>query len=205
MFNSLESGTLYNISVNMSNGEGTGPAAFASVATPVETTIRDIQGPVLIIGTDQEIVEQGVDMIDEPVTLYNAGDGVRIRGQHLHLITSQSIHRSYFEGVAIHVKRKLLFVSDSERYVYKMPLGREAGNDRTAILTPAQRDMQPLDLSVDWLNEQLYILGETRHDVTSGKKMWSVVRCDLEGRGLTVAVAGLKVKPHHVEVDPYNG
>lgn len=86
-----------------------------------------------------------------------------------------------------------------------MPLSREANRDRIAILTPAQRDIQPLDLSVDWLNEQLYILGETRYDVSSGKKMWSVIRCDLDGRGLTVAVAGLKVKPHHIEVDPYNG
>ncbi|KAI4460354.1 tyrosine-protein kinase receptor [Holotrichia oblita] len=149
--------------------------------------VRDTQGPILIIGTDQEIVEQGVNMLDEPVTLYNAGRSVKIK------------------GVAIHVKRKLLFVSDSDRYVYKMPLNREANRNRIAVLTPTQRDIQPLDLSVDWLNEQLYILGETRYDVNSGKKMWSVIRCDLDGRGLTVAVAGLKVKPHHIEVDPYNG
>ncbi|GJQ85805.1 sev [Trypoxylus dichotomus] len=187
MFTSLKPGRLYNVSINMNNGEGTGPAAFASVATPIEATVRDTQGPVLIIGTDQEIVRQGVDMLDEPVTLYNAGRDVKIK------------------GVAIHVKRKLLFVSDSERYVYKMPLSREANRNRVAILTPLQRDIQPLDLSVDWLNEQLYILGETRYDITSGKKMWSVIRCNLDGRGLAVAVAGLKVKPHHIEVDPYNG
>lgn len=42
--------------------------------------MRDTQGPILIIGTDQEIVEQGVNMLDEPVTLYNAGRSVKIKG-----------------------------------------------------------------------------------------------------------------------------
>lgn len=62
---------------------------------------------------------------------------------------------------------------------------------------------QPLELSLDWLNEQLYILGEVSH--TSKSKVWQITRCGLDGTGLTVAVAGLLTKPHHIEVDPYNG
>jgi len=55
---------------------------------------------------------------------------------------------------------------------------------------------------VDWLNDQLYILGQVTH---STGPMWQVARCALDGRGLTIAVAGILTKPYHIEVDPYNG
>lgn len=62
---------------------------------------------------------------------------------------------------------------------------------------------EPLDLSIDWLNDQLYILGEVSH--SSKSKVYQITRCNLDGTGMTVAVAGLLTKPHHIEVDPYNG
>ncbi|XP_071055369.1 proto-oncogene tyrosine-protein kinase ROS isoform X1 [Onthophagus taurus] len=189
IISSLRPGSRYNVSVRLTNIDGTGPAAFASVTTPLETTVKDIQGPVLIIGTDKEIVEQGVEITDEPIILYNN--------------TEENVT---IKGVAIHVREKLLFISDSTRHIYKMPLNKSANLQKIAIISPNQTSVQPLDLSVDWLNKQLYILVEKKFKLNSSiSNIWSIMRCDFNGQGLTVAVGGLQIKPHHIEVDPYNG
>lgn len=110
-----------------------------------------------------------------------------------------------FLGLGVHLAHKILFVSDSKGYITKMPLSskKSTSNNTQAILSPAQITFMPQDLSVDWLNDQLYILGEVK--VQHQKKMWQIARCNLDGKGLTVAIAGLRIKPHHIEVDPYNG
>lgn len=69
------------------------------------------------------------------------------------------------------------------------------------ILSPTQVSFKPLDLSIDWLNQRLYILGEVNHQ----RRGWQIAHSGLDGRGLTVAVAGLRIKPHDMQVDPYNG
>lgn len=74
-------------------------------------------------------------------------------------------------GVAIHVSRRLLFISDSAGYVARSSLVRYTP-PRT-ILTPAHTNFLPLDLSVDWLNDQLYMLGEVTHSTGT---MWQVAR-----------------------------
>lgn len=103
--------------------------------------------------------------------------------------------------MAIHISRQLLFISDSGGYIHQTNLSRFTFSK--ALLTPSQLKFQPLDLSVDWLNDQLYILGEVSHN--SRNKVFQITRYGLNGGGLTVAVAGLMTKPHHIEVDPYNG
>lgn len=110
-----------------------------------------------------------------------------------------------FSGMAIHVSRQLLFISDSRGYIHQTSLSTY-GNT-TMLLTPQQLKFQPLDLSVDWLNDQLYILGEVVHErrTFSRSKVFQITRFGLDGGGLTVAVAGLLTKPQHIEVDPYNG
>lgn len=35
--------------------------------------------------------------------------------------------------------------------------------------------------------------------------MWQVSRCDFDGRSMTVVYAGLRTRPAHFEIDPYNG
>lgn len=72
-------------------------------------------------------------------------------------------------------------------------------SEAAAILDRQQSRLQPQGLSVDWLNDLVYVVGE----VAGGT--WQVARASLEGRGLTVAVAGLPSRPLHVQVDPYNG
>lgn len=122
-------------------------------------------------------------MFDEPVPLYNT--------QHI------------IKGIAVHIARKLLFVSDSTGSIYRMPLKTHTtSSDSFTILTSTQINCLPLDLSVDWLNDQLYILCEVR---SQQQKVWQIIRSEMDGKGLTVAIAGLRSKPHHIEVDPYNG
>lgn len=91
-------------------------------------------------------------------------------------------------------------MSDAAGYVSVTSL-REYSEPKY-VLTPADTSFKPLDLSVDWLNQHLYILGEVSHNKGT---LWQVARCSLDGRGLTVAVAGITSKPLHIEVDPYNG
>jgi len=91
-------------------------------------------------------------------------------------------------------------VSDSAGYVSRSSLNHYEAP--STILTPSHANFLPLDLSVDWLNDQLYILGQVTH--STGPR-WQVARCALDGRGLTIAVAGILTKPYHIEVDPYNG
>lgn len=105
-------------------------------------------------------------------------------------------------GVAIHVRKELLFVSDSDGYVRRLSLKKNFTNQlREIVVSPFQVNFKPYLLSVDWLNERLYILGEVNHPVP----VWQIAHCNLHGEGLTVAVAGLRIKPHDMQVDPYNG
>lgn len=73
-------------------------------------------------------------------------------------------------------------------------------NSTKLIRSTHSLNFTPLDLSVDWLNNHLYILGEVKQT-----KIWQIARCGLSGEGLMIAVAGLKKKPYNLEVDPYNG
>lgn len=100
------------------------------------------------------------------------------------------------------MQNKLLFVADSDGYIHKTSLENMLDvPDYEVILSPVQLALKPSLLSIDWLNNRLYILEE----VKSGIHVWQICYCNLDGNGLTVAVAGLRNKPHDMQVDPYNG
>lgn len=124
-------------------------------------------------------MKQGADMLDEPSVVYETNTLIR--------------------GVAIHVASAQLFVSTSAGYVYRTSI--IVPTEPEIILSPGRVNFKPLSLSVDWLNLHLYVLGEVKHATT----VWQIARCNLDGRGLTVAMAGFLTRPSHIEVDPYNG
>ncbi|XP_078041242.1 receptor protein-tyrosine kinase sevenless isoform X3 [Augochlora pura] len=179
MFQNLEPNKNYSISVTMRNGVGEGPPAIIYIATTKELAVKDTQQPILILGGQHLVMKQDADMLDDPSVIYE---------------NTSTIH-----GVAIHVASAQLFVSDSLGYVYRTSIVKRTAP--TVILSPSQANFKPLSLSVDWLNLHLYILGEVKHATT----VWQIARCNLDGRGLTVAVAGFLTRPTHIEVDPYNG
>lgn len=87
-------------------------------------------------------------------------------------------------------------------HICRAPLDNVNG-EKVAILQPESNgEFIPLDLSMDWLNDHLYILVEVRQ---TNQLWWQISRCDLNGRGLTVVYGGLRRRPTHFEVDPYNG
>ncbi|XP_026669122.1 proto-oncogene tyrosine-protein kinase ROS isoform X4 [Ceratina calcarata] len=179
MFQNLEPNKNYSISVTMRNGVGEGPLAVTYVMTTPEPAVKDTQQPILILGGQHVVMKQDADMLDDPSVVYE--------------------NTSVIRGVAIHVASAQLFISDSLGYVYRTSITKRT--KPTVILSPSQANFKPLSLSVDWLNLHLYILGEVKHATT----VWQIARCNLDGRGLTVAVAGFLTRPTHIEVDPYNG
>ncbi|XP_011346152.2 proto-oncogene tyrosine-protein kinase ROS isoform X2 [Ooceraea biroi] len=179
MFQNLEPNQNYSVSVTMRNGVGEGPPATIYISTTPEPTVKDTQLPILIVGGEHVVLKQGADLLDSPSIVYKTESVIR--------------------GVAIHVASAQLFVSTSSGYVKRTSIIKPSEPD--IILSPDRMNFKPLTLSVDWLNLHLYVLGEVKHVTT----VWQIARCNLDGRGLTVAMAGLITKPSHVEVDPYNG
>ncbi|XP_065076468.1 proto-oncogene tyrosine-protein kinase ROS isoform X3 [Ochlerotatus camptorhynchus] len=191
IFEKLHPERNYSVSVSMLNPEGKGPPSTTYVKTPPQPPDqeKDIQ-PTLILGAERAVSSQGSDLLlDPPNILYSSHSSQKIR------------------GTAIHIRRNLIFISDDAGYIYKAPLskaverGRTAAHGRTAILTPeAGHNFRPTLLSVDWLNDHLYILGQVK-----AGGLWQISRCDLNGDRMTVAYAVLQKKPTHFEVDPFNG
>lgn len=143
--------------------------------------VKDTQQPILILGGEHLVMKQGADMLDEPSVIYKTISVIR--------------------GVAIHVASAQLFVSTSTGYVYRTSIIERSMPK--VILNPSGVNFKPLSLSIDWLNLHLYVLGEVKHAMTA--TVWQIARCNLDGKSLTVAVAGLFTRPSHIEIDPYNG
>ncbi|XP_025828950.1 proto-oncogene tyrosine-protein kinase ROS isoform X3 [Agrilus planipennis] len=189
IFGGLKPNTSYTISMGMRNGVGSGPMVQTTVSTSPRPKIERSQKPILILTANHTVVQRGVNILDETKVLYSTNYNKIIR------------------GTAIHISKQVLFISVSSRSsesILRMNLSENKNKNVTVVLSSTEThntDFRPRDLSVDWLNNQLYILGET----SGPKKTWQVTRCDLDGKGIQVAVAGLQEKPHHMEVDPCNG
>ncbi|GAB0094112.1 Tyrosine-protein kinase receptor [Sergentomyia squamirostris] len=184
MFEKLTPSNNYSVSVTMRNAEGEGPAASIIVATPPEPEVTFIEpNPSFILGTEYSVLSQGSDFFtDSSKEFYSTT--IKIK------------------GIALHIAKQLLFISEESGYVYKAPL--EVRGPKTVVLSPKSgMNFSPQLLSVDWLNDHLYILGEVRYP--NSQYIWQISRCDLDGKGLTVATAGLVRRPDHIEVDPFNG
>ncbi|XP_037036977.1 protein sevenless isoform X3 [Bradysia coprophila] len=193
----LEPSTEYSVSVKMTNTVGEGPPAMTVVRTMDAPDIPHEEPKTkLILCAEYKVLSQGTELwSDSAQRIYSSDERIT--------------------GVAIHIAQKLIFVADEARYIYKAPLDNENGKkeiilrpDSSASTAPLSLQVQemsrPLDLSMDWLNNHLYILEEIRNPVRS-QKLWRISRCDLNGAGLTVVLAGLMKQPSHIEVDPYNG
>lgn len=109
--------------------------------------------------------------------------------------------------MGIDISQDVLFISDSNGSVIKTSLSKRGVGE--LVFDSSTVSYEPLDLSVDWLNKHLYILGRINHSKSAQSEginsRWQIVRCDYEGRSPMVAYGGFNSKPTHVEVDPYNG
>ncbi|XP_074032211.1 receptor protein-tyrosine kinase sevenless isoform X2 [Leptinotarsa decemlineata] len=169
----------YTIEIKMRNKRGPGPAAIVSVLTPAERQMNNVLQPPLILGTNCSIFELN-NILGEPNILYRS--------------------EVELKGIAYHFKKKLFFVTDSDGFVSRLSLA-PGGFTKTRILEPQNLDFKPLDITVDWLNNQLYILGEVKFQISK----YIIKRCNFDGSGVTVSYAGLTKKPSSLEIDPLNG
>ncbi|XP_030754698.1 proto-oncogene tyrosine-protein kinase ROS-like isoform X3 [Sitophilus oryzae] len=181
LYQNLQPERNYTVSVQMRNSYGSGPPATVHVSTPKVKRVAGNPEPVLIFGTQFAIFELE-----------------KLLGDGIHLFHSELS----IEGIGIHISKQLLFISDVSGTVWRLPIEQETKN-KTKILTSDQIDFFPLDLSVDWLNDQLYILGEVAPRKSPPR--YIIKRCNLDGTGLTVALAGLTTRPNNMEIDPCNG
>ncbi|CAG9822767.1 unnamed protein product [Phaedon cochleariae] len=169
----------YTIEIRMRNARGAGPPATVSVSTPEERRINNVEQPPLILGTNTSIFERD-NMLEEPKSIYKS--------------------KNELKGLGFHYNKQLLFIIDSEGVVSKISLE----NSTTEVINRLETqklDFNPLDITVDWLNDQLYVLGEVKFQISK----YIIKRCNFDGSGLTVAYAGLTKKPASMQIDPLNG
>ncbi|XP_073955418.1 receptor protein-tyrosine kinase sevenless isoform X2 [Choristoneura fumiferana] len=190
MFQNLAAGREYEVSVAMRNAIGEGPPAKVRVSTPPSPSSVPSQQPILILEGEQNILAAPAnDMLSDPVELFSTE----------HSIT----------GVGLDVSSNYLFVSVSDGCVYRSSLSRK--NAAHPILRPENIKFKPLDLSVDWLNRHLYVLGEVNYSKESDwpesslHLNWEILRFDFDGKNQLVALSGFTSRPIHFEVDAYNG
>ncbi|CAH1283434.1 unnamed protein product, partial [Diabrotica balteata] len=184
----------YSVELRMRNKNGSGPPATTTVSTPAERQITNVTKPPLILGTNSTILElNNLSLDEEPKVLYKSTIELK--------------------GIGFHYNKKLLFITDSDGYVSKIPLYQESKPNysnpykkfiyspkKIDILEPQNLDFKPLDITVDWLNDQLYILGEIKFNTA-----YIIKRCNLDGSNLMVVYAGLSQKPSSIQIDPLNG
>ncbi|XP_028033617.1 proto-oncogene tyrosine-protein kinase ROS isoform X3 [Bombyx mandarina] len=189
MFQNLAPAREYEVSVAMRNAVGEGPRAFVRISTPPLPTSVPSQQLILILGGEHNILAAPAnDMLSDPVELYSTE----------HVIT----------GVGIDISSDSLFVSVSDGFVYKGSLSKKSIPE--PILFSKNIVMKPLDLSVDWLNRHLYVLGESLYTKEESSNVsslttWEIIRCDFDGSNPVVALTGFNSRPIHFEVDAYNG
>ncbi|CAH2047113.1 unnamed protein product, partial [Iphiclides podalirius] len=191
MFQNLAPAREYEVSVAMRNSVGEGPRAYVRISTPPLPKSVSNQQPILILGGEHNILAAPAnDILSDPIELYS---------------TEQII-----TGVGLDMSSDSLFVSVSSGYVYRSSLSKKSIPQ--AILSPEHTLYKPLDLSVDWLNRHLYVLGEVFYDRAQSSRSntslysnWEIIRCDFDGKNQIVALSGFNSRPIHFEVDAYNG
>lgn len=111
---------------------------------------------------------------------------------------------SRIASIALDVQKQLIFVVEEDGCLYQSSLDATNKTEkREVICQKSGLNFKPLLVSVDWLNDHLYIMGEIKSNAHHDS--WSISRCEQDGKNLHVAVGGLTGRPTHIEVDPYNG
>ncbi|XP_059481438.1 proto-oncogene tyrosine-protein kinase ROS isoform X2 [Neocloeon triangulifer] len=168
----------YSISVAARNWEGEGPASLSYVSTPEEPEVFSDENAQVLLCTEDIIYRLELDIVGDITEVYRSN--------------------SELLGCAVHLRYKYIFFSDTSGSVFRIPMNFSANPE--LVIDKSVLGFEPLSLSVDWLNDALYIVGEA-----ADHSKWSISKCLLDGQGSTVTYAGLNSKPRQLQVDPYNG
>lgn len=138
------------------------------------------------MASENQIWSQGTSFLtDQPVTIYTTDNNI--------------------SGIALDVHREYIYIAESDGCIYQISLQLNVNKSekREIICQKNGLNFMPLLVSVDWLNEHLYILGEIISNTQV--KTWSISRCDLNGKNLIASILTMNAKPLNIEVDPQNG
>ncbi|KAL5011108.1 hypothetical protein ScPMuIL_013413 [Solemya velum] len=171
-FGQLQSSQLYMITVSAWNSDGEGPVDTHNITTPNPGNLSDDQIPYLILAADNMVLQQNLlKQMEEPDRLLKQKSNT--------LIT----------GVAVHVAKQIVLVSDSDGEVHRISLDT---GDIIRNFFPSL--MQPSGLTIDWLTDKVYII--------DGNKIY---QCALDRSQCFVAVGPIPDTPSDIKVDPING
>lgn len=178
MFNGLKPNTRYTLSIAARNHAGEGPKEERNITTmtAVIAELPEDESKYVIFATNNEIRKQDPADIFESKVLFRLTDFSK----------TETIG-----GLAIHIERRYVFVSDSSRTIRRISL-KETSKQTRSILK--NRLTQPSHLSVDWLNDKLYIVDDS-----------GISRCNLDGQHFENVIISSEGQISDMKVDPYNG
>ena len=104
-------------------------------------------------------------------------------------------NESILRDVALHVSYSVFYVTDSADRIHRVSFD---GSNSTRL--SLSDDLKPWLVSIDWLNERLYVTG-SRSEIV----FWEIISYNLDGEDPKIVVNELSNQPLWMEIDPYNG
>lgn len=182
LFNNLKAETEYLVSITARNNFGVGPKDEKNITTLNDTKkVEDDVKPQFIIASEKEVLRHIQDV--PPSSFFDSEVLFRL---------SDYTASASISGMAIHVEYKYIFVSDTLGVVRRISLKDENNKQIKSIIK--DRSRRPSHLSVDWLNDKLYMIEDNK-----------ISRCGLDGDMIESVINGFDNRPIDMKVDPYNG
>ncbi|XP_050056431.1 proto-oncogene tyrosine-protein kinase ROS isoform X5 [Aphis gossypii] len=177
MFRNLESAKNYSISLAARNEYGVGPMTNVFVKTLPMSIIKYTPEPVhLFLVSNHDIYVKTIEMMDTPVSVY---------------FTNQTIN-----SVSFNIHTNTTFIVDSSGTLLSLV------NNKINTLLSTEKEIL-MDTTIDWLNNQLYILMSSKTNRNS--IVYSIKKFDVEQKKLEEIISGFDYKPLQMKVDPCNG
>ncbi|KAI1287026.1 Vascular endothelial growth factor receptor kdr-like [Halotydeus destructor] len=155
---------------------------FASVTDVTRREPKEAKAedkPKLICATTQRIYQLSDDIFVSPIIMLRMND-FSLKNN----VTAMDVH---------HLEH-YLFYADTTTAIKRLSLREENLHQRQTIVKGKECDFEQIhQLSVDWLNNKLYIADNRK-----------ISRCDLEGYHMETLIE-LQLRPVDMHVDPYNG
>lgn len=92
----------------------------------------------------------------------------------------------------MNIQKNITYISDSSGSLISL------SSNMINILLTTEKEIL-LDTTLDWLNNNLYILTSTTN------RKYSIKKFSIENNNLVEIISGLNYKPFQIEVDPCNG
>lgn len=136
--------------------------------------------------------------MDTPISVYSTNQTIN----SMHILNHCFIFYLCYKlklkcilGVSINIRTNTYYILDTSGSLLALT------NNKIKTLLTTKKDIKLLDISIDWLNHQLYILMSSKENNTA----YSIKKFDLKREKIEEIVSGFDLKPIQMKVDPYNG